>query len=87
MLQLQGQSPGPPPLIDVILHIVKDESLEIAHLTSRNSENALASGSKDPDPPYYCLRSATSKDSAGSNGRGWRAFSTIIILFSNFSRV
>jgi hypothetical protein len=29
---------------------VKDESLEIAHLTSRLSENALASGGKPPDP-------------------------------------
>jgi len=25
--------------------------LEIAHLTSRNSENASASGGKPPDPP------------------------------------
>ena len=35
----------------LIIDIVKDESLEIAHLTSRNSENASASGSKPPDPP------------------------------------
>ena len=45
MLQLQGASPLTPSLLDVvILHIVKDESLEIAHLTSRNTENASASG-------------------------------------------
>ena len=31
---------------------MKDESLEIAHLTSRNSENASASGGKPPDPPH-----------------------------------
>ena len=35
----------------VILHIAKDESLEIAHLISRNSEIASASGGKPPDPP------------------------------------
>ena len=51
MLQLQGASPLTPSLLDVvILYIVKDESLEIAHLTSRNSENASASGGKPPDP-------------------------------------
>jgi len=27
------------------------KSLEMAHLTSRNSENASASGGKPPDPP------------------------------------
>ena len=32
-------------------------------------------------------RLAALKDSAGSNVRGWRVFSTIIILFGNFSRV
>ena len=30
---------------------MKDESPEIAHLTSRNSENVSASGGKPPDPP------------------------------------
>ena len=53
MLQLQGESPLTPPLLHVIiLHIVKDESLEIAHVTSRNSENASASGGMPPDPPH-----------------------------------
>ena len=51
MLQLQGARPLTPSHLDVvILHIVKDESLEIAHLTSRNTENASASGGKPPDP-------------------------------------
>ena len=30
---------------------MKDESLEIVHLASRNSENASAPGGKSPDPP------------------------------------
>ena len=51
MLQLQGASPltPSPPWCCYITHW-KDESLEIAHLTSRNSENASASGGKPSDP-------------------------------------
>ena len=52
MLQLQGASPlTPHPLLGVvILDIGRMKSLEIAHRTSRNSENASASGGKPPDP-------------------------------------
>ena len=55
MLQLQGASPLTPssPWCCYITHW-KDGSLEIAHLTTRNSENASASGGKPltPSPPH-----------------------------------
>ena len=57
MLQLQGASPltPSPPWCCYIIHW-KDESLEIAHMTSRNSENASASGGNPPNPlPFLML--------------------------------
>ena len=52
MIQLQRESPLTPPLLDVvILHIVKDESLEIAHLTSRKLRKCFSFRGKPPDPP------------------------------------
>ena len=37
------------------IHIVIAESLDNAHLASRNPENASASGGKPPDPPRLLL--------------------------------
>ena len=53
MLQLQGARPLTPSHLDVvILHIVKDESLEIAHLTSRKLRKCFSFRGQAPDPPH-----------------------------------